>query len=243
MTRKSGWKWNDGPVLVCSECQKSYRVPLSRSKSTYCSIACRAISKGRQQKSLRKKKMCLFCGKSMSFSPSVSKDRLFCSDPCYTSFQKTKDYSGTNSKRWRRVQKSCERCGKEFIAKGDRVDKGQGRFCSQRCWGVWARCHMPRKDTRIEIAMAELLDRLGIAYERERDMDGVCVADFYIPAKRLVVQCDGDYWHRLPRMVQKDKRQDSELIKLGYEILRFWEKDIHERLDECGTKVMLRVAA
>jgi len=49
------------------------------------------------------------------------------------------------------------------------------------------------KDTKIELKMEELLKNLGIEYRKQVPLLGVAVVDFYIPSKKLVIQCDGCY--------------------------------------------------
>lgn len=50
--------------------------------------------------------------------------------------------------------------------------------------------------------------------------------DFLIPSLRLVIECDGSYWHTLPGMAERDHRKNGALSEAGYRILRLAESDI-----------------
>lgn len=79
--------------------------------------------------------------------------------------------------------------------------------------------------TSIEVAIAALLDVLGIEYQTQVRM-GRYVVDFYIPSKNLVIECDGDYWHSTERAKVTDARKDAYLLSKGYTILRLPEHRI-----------------
>lgn len=79
--------------------------------------------------------------------------------------------------------------------------------------------------TSIEIAVQEILDILNIEYEAQKPI-GKYIADFYIPAQNLIIECDGDYWHSLPDVKKRDKQKDKYLRKQGYTVKRLPEKVI-----------------
>jgi very-short-patch-repair endonuclease len=99
--------------------------------------------------------------------------------------------------------------------------------------------------TRIEESMADLLDELGLGYERNIRI-GRYVVDFIV-GDRVIIECFGDYWHCNPEIYGSDYyhhglhmsagekwRRDAErramLEMLGYISLHFWESDIESRL-------------
>lgn len=90
--------------------------------------------------------------------------------------------------------------------------------------------HAPRHTTRIEGIMASALDRRGISYERQYRI-GRFHADFYLPEWNLVLECDGDYWHSLPRHKEFDLRRDEFMRSLGYRVCRVWEHAIKQNVD------------
>ena len=69
--------------------------------------------------------------------------------------------------------------------------------------------------------------------------------DFYIPQKKLIIECDGGFWHCDKRIftngpiyecqknkIIKDKIKNDFLYKNGFELLRFWEYDIINNSDK-----------
>ena len=42
----------------------------------------------------------------------------------------------------------------------------------------------------------------------------------------LVIECDGNYWHKYPSGVEKDNIRTKELIEKGFKVLRLWESEI-----------------
>lgn len=90
------------------------------------------------------------------------------------------------------------------------------------------------RDTSIELKMKSLLRSFEIEYLFQYSLEKIANVDFYIPSKKLVIQCDGCYWHgcsvHFPErsyLQEKDRIQDSKLTALGYKIIRFWEHEIN----------------
>jgi len=91
---------------------------------------------------------CPTCHKS--FSDFKSNNRRFCSRLCYEKFPKSEDsrrkmgehhrsMKGASSPSWKGgpVLINCEICGKEKYFIRSEVENGRGRFCSNKCRGVW----------------------------------------------------------------------------------------------------------
>lgn len=74
--------------------------------------------------------------------------------------------------------------------------------------------------------MRNMLDALGVSYLQNHPLDKIANVDFYIPHKKLVIECDGDYWHNLPGVQENDRRKTLQLEAKGYKVLRFWEHEI-----------------
>lgn len=68
------------------------------------------------------------------------------------------------------------------------------------------------------------------------------IYDFKISGKKILIEVDGDYWHcnpngKFPEPIYKaqkanlvqDKIKEQWCVDNGYNLLRFWEKDINER--------------
>jgi len=101
------------------------------------------------------------------------------------------------------------------------------KFCSHSCRSIYTILHSRSKRTSIELILYAELDRLGIEYIPQHTiMEARTVPDAYIPATRSALYADGDYWHRLPKTMERDARQNAKLAELGYAVHRFWEKDL-----------------
>jgi very-short-patch-repair endonuclease len=55
------------------------------------------------------------------------------------------------------------------------------------------------------------------------------VYDMYIPSLNLIVEYDGDYWHREEKYLPKDSRDTAKAIKRGFKIFRYWESTVKEK--------------
>lgn len=80
------------------------------------------------------------------------------------------------------------------------------------------------KPSSIEIKVKYQLDKIGIKYiQQKRVNDGIrnYFLDFYIPSLKLVIECNGDYWHSLPDKVERDKLLKKYVESTGRKILFF----------------------
>ena len=81
---------------------------------------------------------------------------------------------------------------------------------------------MRNKSTKLEQAVERILTALGVDFYPQYPI-GIYAADFYVPSRRLVIECDGDYWHNRPETKAKDMKRDAWLTARGYNVLRFPE--------------------
>lgn len=109
----------------------------------------------------------------------------------------------------------------------------------------------PKKDTQIEKKMQKELKRRGIKFRVHLPVENICQPDIIIPEQKIIIQCDGDYWHANPKIyknkklteqqkkiVAKDKNQDKLLKSRGWVVLRFWESDINSDASKCVDKIV-----
>ena len=85
--------------------------------------------------------------------------------------------------------------------------------------------HAPWANTRIEIIMQELLTELGIEFETQKRF-GRYQVDIYIPSCQLVIECDGEYWHRFENP-RKRSRRDSYIRRQGFSLWHFTGSEIN----------------
>ena len=82
--------------------------------------------------------------------------------------------------------------------------------------------------TWIEKRMSELLDKIGVNYIYQYPILNYNV-DFAIPGLKIVIECDGEYWHQDK---QKDAIRDKRIEGEGWVILHYTGTKINQCLDE-----------
>ncbi|HWY35714.1 MAG TPA: DUF559 domain-containing protein, partial [Nitrosopumilaceae archaeon] len=93
------------------------------------------------------------------------------------------------------------------------------------------------KDTGIELKIEQELKNRNIQYEKQVSLCKIAVVDFYLPEYRIIIQCDGNYWHNFPDGRDKDKKQDLVLTFNGFNVYRFWETEINKSPKDCINKI------
>lgn len=102
----------------------------------------------------------------------------------------------------------------------------------------WKTREMTVGDTSIERAIAAMLDAIGVTYEKQFKL-GFKYFDLCIPAYRLLIEANGDYWHGNPAVYdesgldrtqlasrERDRVKTRLAAQKGYRLLFFWERDI-----------------
>jgi G:T-mismatch repair DNA endonuclease (very short patch repair protein) len=95
------------------------------------------------------------------------------------------------------------------------------------------------KETSIEIFVKEFLESQQIKFVEQKAISFINV-DFFVPEKKLVIQCNGDYWHSHPilfpepnqtqkKNLEKDKQTDEIIKKANLHLVKIWENDIETR--------------
>lgn len=89
------------------------------------------------------------------------------------------------------------------------------------------------KMTWIESRMDDLLNKIGIEHIYQYPILRYNV-DFAIPALRIVIECDGEYWHKNKR---KDLLRQRRITKEGWFVLRYSGKKINQCLDDVKEEI------
>lgn len=63
--------------------------------------------------------------------------------------------------------------------------------------------------------------------------------DFLLPDTKTVLECDGAYWHALPKVVERDRRKDTWLAAHGYKVIRLKEAAIRANPAQCVALALL----
>ena len=112
------------------------------------------------------------------------------------------------------------------------------------------------QNTKIDLKMNELLSSMGHKFEMYPKMDGN--PDFLI-LKRIVIFCDGDFWHgykyfekkrlrkkfwrdKIETNMKRDKKISRKFRREGYSVLRFWEHDIEKNESKCLKRIQKKIS-
>lgn len=98
--------------------------------------------------------------------------------------------------------------------------------------------NMAKKDTKIEIIIKEVLERLNISYIKNYRCSRY-IFDFFLTDYNFVIECQGDYWHGNPdyfkdlneiqiNNIERDKRKVEYLLENEINSLFLWENEIYK---------------
>lgn len=218
---KSSWNKQVHPEIVCQGCGTVFTVqPCRKDKAKYCSQRCmgkhftdtkRFVGEN-NPKYQDINHTCERCGKVFHVNAFYHERGVYryCSNAC---------------KYPAKVEINCKWCNKPFMVRPLQKERGRKQFCSQACHGCYTVTTIQKGATSIEIAVEQVLIALNEPYKSQKQM-GPYITDFYLPQYKLILECDGDYWHSLPNVVEKDKKKDHWLYAHNYKLLRLSEKDI-----------------
>jgi DNA mismatch endonuclease Vsr len=112
------------------------------------------------------------------------------------------------------------------------------------------------KGSKIEIMLAKEMWKKGLRY-RKNDKSVIGKPDFTFKKYKIAVFCDSEFWHgkdwdekklehksnikfwhqKIERNIQRDREVNEELLKNGWQVIRFWGKDIEKELLNCVIKI------
>jgi len=85
----------------------------------------------------------------------------------------------------------------------------------------------------IEKAIWKVLDKLSISYKTQVSFNhGKFIVDICVPSQKLIIECNGDYWHSLPERKKRDKALEKYITKYGQKIVWLWERDIRKNPEQ-----------
>lgn len=85
------------------------------------------------------------------------------------------------------------------------------------------------KPTTLEIALQKALNQLKITHHSQYRPKGCSyVFDEFLPPD-ILVEANGDYWHGLDRMVERDKLKGEWAETFGFRLVVIWESEAKER--------------
>ncbi|MGD0021260.1 MAG: DUF559 domain-containing protein [Smithellaceae bacterium] len=107
--------------------------------------------------------------------------------------------------------------------------------------GISIRRHhytQPRQ-TAPETLLYTEMERQRIPFMKQQPIDGLYVADALVPGAKIIVEVDGDYWHRKTdqSIVRRDQKKSKYLESRGYIVFRFTESELKEDIANCVEKI------
>ncbi|AFS83381.1 very short patch repair endonuclease [Candidatus Nitrosopumilus sediminis] len=117
----------------------------------------------------------------------------------------------------------------------------------------WVMSRIRGTNTKIDLKMKKILTDTGYRHEMYPKMYGN--PDFVIRRKKIIIYCDGDFWHgyryskkkKLPKKfwrekiennMRRDRKYSRRLRKEGWSVLRFWEHDIEKKTEKCKRRII-----
>lgn len=231
-------------ILTCTACKKQFlNLPYLVRKTNYCSLKC--YWTGTNKKQL---KNCKICGKEFYADAVLIKKGygFYCSRDCwFTLFRKWKKVTRckqcnkeflvtravyrthpkfcskkcSDNSKIDNIFKVCRNCKSSFRLTNSALKRGRGSFCTWICYKKY------KGESSLELLVRQQLEKMKEPFQQEMKI-GRFRADFYLPKRNLVIECDGEYWHMIQKIKLRDQRKDKLLLKLGYNILRLRGQDI-----------------
>lgn len=238
-------------TITCARCGETVTRHM-RPGQQFCSLTCYRAGP-RPDRLTGATRTCRRCGAPF-YVPRGRVDKgegAFCSLACHNANQ------GVG-----KTEHVCKMCGSAFRWSPSRSASGNYRitYCSLVCrdddplraamlLDMNTRQQL-RRVTRAEAAGYALLNSLQVDYVRQPTFGGKFTPDAAIPAARLVVQFDGDYWHdrsgasvepRIRRRVALDRSQDAYVRSCGWEVVRLWASDMEADPAHCASLLSQRI--
>ena len=110
-----------------------------------------------------------------------------------------------------------------------------------------------KKDTSIELLLRRALFKQGVRY-RKNVKSILGTPDIAIKKYKLLVFCDGDFWHgreyhgvksherfwneKIKRNRERDLEYTIRLRDEGWTVIRFWESEIRNDLEKCVQQIV-----
>lgn len=117
------------------------------------------------------------------------------------------------------------------------------------------------KNTKPEMLLRKALWAKGLRYRTNvKNLPGK--PDIVFAKYKLAIFCDGDFWHghnwalrgfknqkkeldsyapfwrnKIKNNIARDKKNNADLKKLGWSIIRFWESEIKQNTSKCVIKI------
>lgn len=199
----------EGETRKCLECGKIFYAKgflVKKGFGFFCNQKCQKLNTIKKRVMIK----CMQCQGGFYVPQSIAKKHpSFCSKKCHDDCMR--DY----------IKKTCKNCHKQFQLPRWELNKGKGSFCCRDCFIQY------KGETTIEKKVRQTLGKSGLKFKQEFKID-IYRADFLILDKKVIIECDGDYWHKIPGATNRDLRKDKYLHNKGFIVLRIAESTIRK---------------
>lgn len=206
----------------CIKCGKLFQIKkylIDQGYGQYCSRKCQHSDYPQQIEII-----CKECGKKFTKPPSQAKLSIYCSKKCH-------DLAMSDFE-----TRTCVQCHREFQIPTWETKKGKGKFCSRECFIKF------NGESSLEEKVRKYLESKHISFEQEVKF-GRYRADFLLTGTKIIIECDGEFWHLRPQSKIRDKRKDEYLHSLGYQVFRLTGRQINEHFaDSMNTLPLVKIA-
>jgi very-short-patch-repair endonuclease len=233
----------DRVVLRCERCEQSFEVPRSHSHRRFCSRRCRSnwvrcahcdrefsapdnvvrAGGGRfcSQEcywstlgTRRQLRTCLYCNSQFEAKGAHVEAGAanYCSMRCYQAPRQSAVLPIET--------RQCLHCGTDFqFQPRPSTAPSKGVYCSQQCMGAASCRRQSGRRSTLERAAERALRAEGVDFQPSACI-GPWLVDFLIPDRRLVIECDGKYWHGRPEVSARDRRKNEWMRTHRFHLLR-----------------------
>lgn len=168
-----------------------------------------------------KKKICYGCKRCQKCYHKLLKGK---NCPNYIDGRCSKKYYCVSCKKkityktWIYGTKHCKSCASKNSWK-----KNRNLIIKSALKGLY---HHPNKPEQLLI---KLFKKLKLSYNYngngKKIIGGFCPDFINYNGQKKIIELFGDYWHKLPNYIKRDKRRLKKYSKLGYKTLIVWEKE------------------
>jgi DNA mismatch endonuclease (patch repair protein) len=143
----------------------------------------------------------------------------------------------------------------EIDIKVPRFEEALGFYTTKQRSSTMAKIR--NKNTKPEMAFRKALWKSGVRFRvHVKGLPGR--PDISNRSKKFVVFIDGEFWHghdwrnkknsiksnrkfwipKIERNMQRDRQVNAELNQMGFQVFRFWQKDVEENLGTCLMQIL-----
>ena len=163
---------------------------------------------------------CEVCQKPLYRRPS-EKGKHFCCKGCRSAlYKREQNYNADGLAVGRGWNKGLSKANGDILIYGKPRSPETKKLMSELAKINWHKYMTGRKyqDTDIEIILEDWLKDKGIKYEKQKQLLGITLVDFFIEPN-ICLYADGDYWHNIPKVRQRDGLIRKVLRDNGYKTI------------------------